>query len=1227
MRGLHLKKKSIITFFFILVLYPLEAVIQPDSSIIPSAVSLKNNGRFIYANGSGRLFQLDRLTGDLRTIFSHRGSLYRYYFTKDNTGFLCYYENEEFIHYIKKQGKRYISKRLPLARPKGWADLFDRVFIDTETANAVAVSSQQSDRVVAVSTSIKKKKTQITVSRGGRVIHSEGRHLVYMTYTSQRYGRYMMSPSETIYYRDIISGKELSLYTFRSLYHTVRSGSITRNRLYSSGASGIKSEAGKIFGIHITDEHARKSFILFIDMKKSKPVCSVECSAFFSGDIPETGIWRMSRDDSLCFFSGETTGGRLISSAADILTGKITPLPGDYNQLSALPGGYWGYGILPNGYIWHHKRKSNTMLIVDPVSNTFSETNLLRFTGKPQVEWAGLTYFFPDPDEFYTSVEKGGSRYYIRFRPGDLKKPRKHIPAGRTVLSFLTQGRSTGQRIPCFSEKALTSKAEKPLSPQNKTKITGSVLNYFMEEKRTRIFENDNIRYTFKKPYHVTIENKNGTGFQKGTFEVLPSSTGSAVAIIRISVRDSKGKKKWHGLSIPDTDRLQADDGSILLAASKPASVKKNSGSTYTLNPASSQKKNRTQHTGEYNPFNPPPPLKGKPEDLFREKEELRVYVRQYTHYMIQKNGFIIIRDKINNKDTIATFTVEPASKENKWPLYLIVTKKDRAGIPATWTMEMPDEKTLKDKNRYLYRLHPALTSDRPVITREMLDEDIRKKDLLAVKAEGFTETLINTDPHPVMKFSVRSSVRYLVSPDGKRLIHFEELSRPVTEWGEKNLYIDNKPFARVISAGGFRFSPDSRRVAYYAVAQTGKTGKKIFRGKLLPDVPETGLCAFFDGETDKKVWDNIWFLHFSPDGKRTAYQARKGKKYYVVIDGVIDRGYDLARVFTFSANNRDSMYIAQEGKMEYLILNGKKAVETGQVSKAGFSKDGNSWYCLAFNNNKYSLYVNGKEITQPGYEIFDVYFSDDGKTLYYLAENKSIRNSANEFVFINHKRIQEAFTISISTEFEHFFSISPDGKNFAFIEPLPTPPSAGYFSGRVVINARRNASFHRHFLSNITFSPDGKRHFYNAAMVGRGGWIVENSRKGHLNAVYSPTFSPDSRLYYWDSLLEDARHISRVYRDHKKYKNIEGYILTTGKFSPYSSPFIFNKNGDIVKTATRAESSGQAQYNGKEFFMKNFRAVGGPYDLIETLEYSYQNNTFFGVAFRNKKMYLVRFR
>ena len=102
------------------------------------------------------------------------------------------------------------------------------------------------------------------------------------------------------------------------------------------------------------------------------------------------------------------------------------------------------------------------------------------------------------------------------------------------------------------------------------------------------------------------------------------------------------------------------------------------------------------------------------------------------------------------------------------------------------------------------------------------------------------------------------------------------------------------------------------------------------------------------DGEL--KEYTDVRPFSFSPDGKRLAYSARKGRGDCVVLDGnevlQSENGFDLARMLLFSPDSRHLAFVAIKSGADRVFLDGVEqggfsAQKMDRVPQLAFSQDG----------------------------------------------------------------------------------------------------------------------------------------------------------------------------------------------------------------------------------------------------------------------------------------------
>jgi hypothetical protein len=118
----------------------------------------------------------------------------------------------------------------------------------------------------------------------------------------------------------------------------------------------------------------------------------------------------------------------------------------------------------------------------------------------------------------------------------------------------------------------------------------------------------------------------------------------------------------------------------------------------------------------------------------------------------------------------------------------------------------------------------------------------------------------------------------------------------------------------------GIVFSPDSRRAAY--VANRGRNWLVVVNG------------------IEGQEFDGCWGISFSPDSRRVAYVADRGRNGSVVVDGVRDREYDEIgkSSLIFSPDSRRVAYAANRGRNWLVVVDGAEGKEYDALGQGNFA-------------------------------------------------------------------------------------------------------------------------------------------------------------------------------------------------------------------------------------------------------------------------------------------------
>ena len=243
-------------------------------------------------------------------------------------------------------------------------------------------------------------------------------------------------------------------------------------------------------------------------------------------------------------------------------------------------------------------------------------------------------------------------------------------------------------------------------------------------------------------------------------------------------------------------------------------------------------------------------------------------------------------------------------------------------------------------------------------------------------------------------------------SPDGRRVAYGAEdrqgvpPGRPAErQW----VVLDGEagpPFRGLSSApGALLFSPDSQRLAYWALGDDGARlvvdgvagpaykdiGQPVFSPDSIrlahPVVLPGGMAAVVDGQQGP-TFDQVGPIVFSPDSRRVGYFARRGKAMVPVVDG--SPGPDFADMYGLGSPvfSPDSLHVAFLGQVDgggllgrfkrktFLVVDGARVVEVDEASSdVHFSPDGAQAAFAGRSAGAWHVYVDGT----PGPEFQEV--------------------------------------------------------------------------------------------------------------------------------------------------------------------------------------------------------------------------------------------------------------
>ena len=174
-------------------------------------------------------------------------------------------------------------------------------------------------------------------------------------------------------------------------------------------------------------------------------------------------------------------------------------------------------------------------------------------------------------------------------------------------------------------------------------------------------------------------------------------------------------------------------------------------------------------------------------------------------------------------------------------------------------------------------------------------------------------------------------------------------------------------------------FSPDSRRVAYVAWC-----GVRISRLGGAETPVSDGMSVVLDGKKGT-AYDFVYHPVFSPDSRRLAYQALTDSGYRVVVDGVAGNPYETIEWHEFSPDSRRLAYVAGRAKAEFLVVDGVEGRAYERIGSFCFSPDSKRVAYEATRDSHDVLVLDGREVGQYDDDLaWGPTFSPDSRRVLY---------------------------------------------------------------------------------------------------------------------------------------------------------------------------------------------------------------------------------------------------
>jgi Tol biopolymer transport system component len=320
------------------------------------------------------------------------------------------------------------------------------------------------------------------------------------------------------------------------------------------------------------------------------------------------------------------------------------------------------------------------------------------------------------------------------------------------------------------------------------------------------------------------------------------------------------------------------------------------------------------------------------------------------------------------------------------------------------------------------------------------------------------------------------------------------------------------------MSSNSFTYSNDMRHVAY----RINRDKKQI---------------AVIDG-VNGNAYDFVSFPVFSSDGKRYAYAARNGSRWFINIDGKetgVDNGTEITSVI-FGPQSKNIIYVLKDKNKFSLVSNNLKGLSFDGIDENSivFSSDGSKIAFTAITGKKQCNVIDGisgMEFDQVGYPILN----SDGSHFVYWATSE---NSA--FVIHDNQK-------SKPYEAVNYITMSNDGQHFAY---------AITRQGKSIVVYDNNESEPYESVHSLNFSNDSKRFAYGMEKTeeDKEGFrqfaVIDGKQFGPYETVVenSIKFSNDCQSYAYEAEKHDEFYLVRNGIEGKRYGDI---LQLTTTFSP----------------------------------------------------------------------------
>jgi hypothetical protein len=387
---------------FIVKNYPelarLKTTRHPAHAIAPRTVYVHGAGGYVFTVGFTALGRLDPKTSTLETLFDQpNDQLYRFDASADGKRVILAYERDPHLYVIDLDP--YDLRRV---RRIGGVD---RLHLSRSGKHAFVCSRSRYGLTVR-RTPLDGSGSATEVLRvNAHVLEAERDHVVYSTYSAAQ-GRF--HPAYSPLYEHVISAsfaaagsKPTTLYTFSPV-------------TFGNYAAATSSRTGALTALYVHDVGRRKHELLLHDWATGK-----------THRWPAPAVLAQPRRRLMVEFSFkedyvvvvDEDAGRLrlqrvdLKSGAPTVIGVVDPAIGRRGATGDAPAVH-AFGVLrDNRTVWIHR--GDALVLVDDAGKV-ARANLVPLSRRPRPEWAGATFYFPDPEQLYLGIEHKASRDFMK---------------------------------------------------------------------------------------------------------------------------------------------------------------------------------------------------------------------------------------------------------------------------------------------------------------------------------------------------------------------------------------------------------------------------------------------------------------------------------------------------------------------------------------------------------------------------------------------------------------------------------------------------------------------------------------------------------------------------------------------------------------------------------------------------------------------------------------------